>query len=259
MRPASDLAAVVLAYGDSPFLASALASLAAQRAPVRLFVATSTPSNHIARAAASVGATLLVNAQRTDIAADWNFALQATDARLVTLAHQDDWYHPAFAEETLNAFAQDPGATLCFTGYQEIDDFGRPKSSKVSRVKHFIELLTLGERRRVSGVRLRAYLSFGNPLPCSSVTFDRERLGDFCFSGAFASNLDWDAWWRLQRSGAEFARVPKRLVGRRHNQLTATSALIRSGRRKKEDLMMFREIWPRPLAQAISLAYRLGY
>jgi glycosyltransferase involved in cell wall biosynthesis len=256
---AGDFAAVVPAYGDSPFLPQTLASLATQDSPVQLVVATSTPSDFIAKAAAQAGATLVVNPERSGIARDWNFALGLTNARFVTLAHQDDYYDPAFVRCTRAAFARTSGAALCFTAYQEIDDDGAPKSSKISRVKHLIELLTLGGARRISGLRLRAFLAFGNPLPCSSVTFDRQSIPDFRFSDAFASNLDWDAWLRLCDQRMVFARAPQRLVGRRHNPLTATSGLIRDGRRQAEDLIMFRRLWPRPFADAIALVYRAGY
>jgi hypothetical protein len=253
------LAAVVLAHGDSPFLAGCLRSLADQSQSVRLVVSTSTPSDFIANAALNYGAELIVNSRREGIAADWNFALCTTGSRFVSLAHQDDWYHPDFACETLAAFASEPDASLCFTGYQEIDDDGISKSSKISRVKHLIEAVALGRVRRVAGLRLRAFLSFGNPLPCSSVTFDRQRLPDFRFGDVFVSNLDWEAWWRLHAEGRIFARVPRRLVGRRHNALTATSGLIRDGRRQAEDAEMFRRVWPRPVSEAIAVLYRAGY
>jgi glycosyltransferase involved in cell wall biosynthesis len=254
-----DHAFVVLAYRESPFLPGCLASLKAQTSRSRIVVATSTPCDHIARAAADAGAVLAVNPERRDIAGDWNFGLtRAQSARFVTLAHQDDIYQPTFLAETLEAFAGDE-AVLCFTGYQEIDDDGAPRNSKISRVKHLIESVTLGERRWARGLRLRAFLSFGNPLPCSSVTFDRRRLSDFRFSDAFASNLDWDAWHRLIAHGHAFARSPKRLVGRRHNALTTTATHLKDGTRGREDLIMFRRLWPAPLGDAIAFVYRAGY
>ncbi|HEY7899935.1 MAG TPA: hypothetical protein VIC25_02000 [Caulobacteraceae bacterium] len=106
---------------------------------------------------------------------------------------------------------------------------------------------------------MRAFLALGNPLPCSSATFDRDQLGDFSFSDAWRSNLDWDAWLRLIEAGVAMARTPERLVGRRHNALTATSGLIRDGVRRAEDLAMFRRLWPAPLADLIAFAYRAGY
>ena len=185
-----------------------------------------------------------------------NFALGVADRRYATLAHQDDTYEPDFLAQTLTAFAADSGGVLCFTGYQEIDDLGVAKSSKISRVKHLLELVTLGRSRAVRGSRLRAYLSFGNPLPCSSVTFDTQKLRGFRFSSEYASDLDWDAWWRLMEDGAMFLRAPARLTGRRHNALTATAGLKRDGTRAAEDLIMFRRAWPRPVADAIAAVYR---
>ena len=254
-----DYAAVILAYGDSPFLEGCLASWAAQSRPVRLLVATSTPSPFIDAVAARFGVPVAVNPAGGGIAQDWNFGLTAGNARYVTLAHQDDVYDPKFAEATLAAFAAAPNAAACFTRYQEIDDAGAPTASKISRIKGLIESTILGSRTTVRGARMRAYLSFGNPLPCSSVTFDRTRLPDFAFSTDLKSNLDWDAWLTLCQQGVTFARVPARLVGRRHNELTETSRLIKSGRRGEEDLLMFRRLWPTPLAQLIAMAYRAGY
>jgi glycosyltransferase involved in cell wall biosynthesis len=253
-----DHAFVVLGYGRSPFLGDALASLAKQTRASRMIIATSTPNDHIAKAAAAHGVQVLVNRTREGIGADWNFALEATDARFVTLAHQDDVYYPRFLDASLRALAES-GAALAFTGYQEIDDAGAAKESKISRVKHAIEAAALGRATRVSGLRLRAFLSFGNPLPCSSVTYDRDALKGFRFSADYKSNLDWDAWWRLMAAGVRFAHVPERLVGRRHNALTETAALTRAGVRAAEDAQMFRRAWPRPFADALHFAYRAGY
>lgn len=253
-----DHAFVVLGYGQSPFLGDTLASLAGQTRKSRIVIATSTPNDHIARTAADHAVPVVVNHARKGIGADWNFALEATPARFVTLAHQDDVYYPPFLDASLAALAE-TGAALSFTGYQEIDDAGTPKDSKISRVKHAIEAVVLGRTRTVSGLRLRAFLSFGNPLPCSSVTYDRAALKGFRFSTGYKSNLDWDAWWRLMEAGAMFARIDERLVGRRHNALTATAALTRAGVRAAEDAEMFRRAWPRPFADALHLAYRAGY
>jgi Glycosyl transferase family 2 len=250
---------VVLAYRDSPFLAGCLKGLAEQSLASRILVSTSTPSPFIARAAAEAGAELRVNPQADGIAPDWNFGLAQAQTRYATLAHQDDTYAPDFTAKSLALFAREPAGSLCFTGYQEIDDEGAPKSSKISRAKHLIELATIGRREVLQGRRLLTFLSFGNPLPCSSVTFDKVKLPDFQFSADYRSNLDWEAWWRLAQAGETFLHVPGRLVGRRHNALTATSSLITEGTRRVEDARMFRKAWPRPVADAIAWAYRAGY
>ncbi len=256
--PRSDHCFVVMAYGDSPFLAGCLASLRAQTIEPRIIVTTSTPSPFVERVAAASSAPMIVNPQRQGIAADWNFAIRAARSRYVTLAHQDDTYMPTFLAQTLKALARADGL-LCFTSYQEINDEGAPMSSKISKVKHLIEMVTLGDSTAIRGSRLRAFLSFGDPLPCSSVTFDMALLNDFAFSGAYRAVLDWDAWWRLMTAGKTFIRIPERLVGRRHNSLTETSKLLADGTRRKEDLHMFRRAWPRPLSDLIAFAYRAGY
>jgi glycosyltransferase involved in cell wall biosynthesis len=255
-----DYAVVVTAYGESPFLEMCLASVSTQTLQPPLHVTTSTPSPFIEAVAARFGATLSVNPrERAGIAADWNFGLRASGARFVTLAHQDDTYAPEFCAATMAAFAAAPQASLCFTRYLEIDDAGAPKVSKISVVKGLIETLTLGSATAVSGRRLRRYLSFGNPLPCSSVTFDLTKLGDFTFGDEMASNLDWQAWLDFCEAGAVFARAPERLVGRRHNALTETSKLIKSGQRKAEDRAMFERLWPAPIARVIAWVYQAGY
>lgn len=256
---AADHAFVVPAYGQSPFLEDCLRSLRAQSIPSRILVATSTPCAHIEAAAAAFDAPVLVNPERRGIAGDWNFALGAAGSRLVTLAHQDDLYFPAFLERSLAAFSARPEAALCFTGYREIGDAGEPKHSKISLAKHGIERVALGRTPAVGARRMRAFLAFGNPLPCSSVTFDRSRLGDIRFSPDYDSNLDWALWLDLLDRGVVFARAPERLVGRRHNALTETSRLLRDGRRAREDARLFRRIWPGPIAWAIACAYKLGY
>ena len=250
---------VVLAYKDSPFLPACVASVCAQTVASNVVITTSTPSAYIDEVAARFGVPVRVNPQRAGIAADWAFGLAATDARYVTLAHQDDVYYPTFAEQTLDAFGRWREEVLCFTGYEEIDDDGRPKSSRISKIKHLIQFFAIGGRERVGGRALHAILALGNTLPCSAVTYDRQRLGDFRFSDSLASNLDWDAWMSLLDRGESFLHVNARLVGRRHNALTETSALIRDGRRAREDLIMFRRLWPRAIGDMIAFVYRLGY
>ena len=222
-------------------------------------IVTSTPSDHISQAARTAGIKVVVNPRRQGIGADWNFGLDATDARYVTLAHQDDIYFPDFLERTRALFAAHPQGALAFTGFREIDDEGGPKRSKITLVKHLLSGAILGSREVVAGRRRGLFLSFGNPLPCSAVTFDREKLGAFRFSTDHASNLDWDAWWRLHLAGETFLYAHEPLIGRRHNELTETSRLIRDGRRRAEDEDMFGRIWPAPLARMISVLYRAGY
>jgi putative flippase GtrA len=249
----------VLAYGDSPFLPGCLKALAAQTVQSRIIVLTSTPSEFITDAARSAGVDLRINPKREGIGADWNFALNSAGSRYVTLAHQDDVYFPDFLAKTKALFDANPDGAIAFTGFREIGDGGEPKTSLVSAVKHVLSAVFLNGRARVQGLSRRLFLSFGDPLTCSTVTYDLKNLPGFSFSTDLASNLDWEAWWRLHLEGKLFLHAPQKLLGRRHNELMETSRVIASGQRQAEDAMMFSAIWPKPIAKLLHVFYAASY
>ena len=255
----SDHTFVVPAYKNSPFLANCLASLRAQTLPARILVTTSTPSAQLSATAARFGVEVIANPQQRGIGADWNFALDQVTTRYVTLAHQDDLYAPGFLAKSLDLFTRFPDATISFTNVRQINDNAVPQGSKVSAVKELLLALFVGRREIVQGLRGRLLLSFGDPVTCSSVTFDRARLGAFRFSETLTSNLDWEAWLDLIERGDHFAYSPERLVERRYNDLMETAHALRDGRRRTEDAMIFRRLWPRPVARVIAFAYSAGY
>ena len=203
---------VVMAHGDSPFLEGCLRSLREQTLSSDMVITTSTPSAFIEAAARDHGLAVIVNPDRNGIAADWNFALNATPARRVTLAHQDDVYRPRFLERSLALLDASEGV-MCFTSYQEIDDLGADTTSKISKVTHLLEWATLGKRTLITPARMRAFLSMGDPLPCSSVTFDRDRLGDFEFSRDYDCNLDWTPGCAFSSRGGSASAFPSASSG----------------------------------------------
>ena len=250
---------IVLAYKENPFLEDCIASLKSQSVASAIVITTSTPNSHIASIADRHGLDVIINPEQRGIGADWNFALAQARTRFVTLAHQDDVYSAQFLAQSLAALDVTSRAALVFTGAREIDDDGQPRTSKVSSVKSLLLGLFARQRSTVEGRRARLMLSFGNPVSCSAITFDRAVIGDFKFSESLASNLDWDAWVRLVERGERFAVVSAPLVGRRYNDMTETSHLLRDGRRGVEDRIMFQRLWPRPLSSLLSRVYALGY
>lgn len=257
--PRPDHTFVVLAYRDSPFLEECVSSLQAQSTPSSVIVTTSTPSIYIDDVARRCGVEVKVNPDGKGITSDWNFGLRAATTRFVTLAHQDDIYRADFLERSLRLFERHPDGALSFTGYEEINDDGSPRQSKITVAKDIIKWGSIGRRERVSGLASRLFLGFGNPVPCSSVTFDREKLPWFQFSDQFSCNLDWEAWWRLRQEGRLFLHDHAPTVRRRYNELTETSNAKRDGRRRREDVAMFRAIWPAGFSDAIALLYMAGY
>ena len=259
--PGGDHVFVVPAHGDSPFLDACLASLGAQTQPSPVVVATATPSPATETACARHGAGLRVNPDGGGIGRDWNFALAQADARYVTLAHQDDLYRPDFTARTLATFARRPEGALVFTGAEHVDADGRGRPDKLSAVKGLITGAALLGAEVAGPLRRRLLLSLGNPVHCSSVTFDLARSSSgFRFAEDFRSNLDWDAWWRLHRQGE---RLPLRPRGAGRPPLPRRDRdhdrALADGARRAEDLRMFETVWPRPIAHALALAYAGGY
>ena len=92
----SDHAFAVCAYKESPFLEDCLQSLAAQTIAPNIVMVTSTPNDGIRRLSERYSIPLVVNDTEPGIASDWNNAVESVDAKLVTIAHQDDLYCPRY-------------------------------------------------------------------------------------------------------------------------------------------------------------------
>lgn len=252
---------VIPAYGDSPFLEECLRSLQGQRdARSAIAIATSTPTPRLEDTARRHRVPLLVNPVRAGIAGDWNFALQATDADLVTLAHHDDLYDPAYAGAIGKMFEREPDALLAFTDLKANVNTGRPGWNLNVVVKKLLcELAFRGEDVIASRRRKRALLRFGNPICCPSVTLNRRVARDFRFGHDLSSNLDWEAWANLADRQGAFLYVRRPLVAQRIHAATTTLATIESGVRRREDRIMFERFWGRTLGRAIGAVYALSY
>jgi hypothetical protein len=245
----------------APNLAALVESLRAQSgARSKILLATSTPSAELDAFAKRYALSLHINPQRTDIAADWNFALAAANSSLVTLAHQDDVFAPAYVAQLSGALCRHPGALIAFCDYSEHTPLG-PRSTNINlRIKRALRQWSFGTRECIAEpcdkVRL---LSLGNPICCPSVMFDRSALTDFHFPGGFQTNLDWMAWLELARRPGGFVYVRERLVSKGVHAGSETTATIANRAREREDRAIFNTLWPRPVAAALATLYRLGY
>lgn len=256
-----DHAFVIPAYGDSPYLPACLDSILTQTRPgSAVVITTSTPSDYLADVARQKQVPLLVNPQRRSIGCDWNFALLATDAALVTLGHQDDTFHPDYLATMDAATVGVPTPLIAFSDYGETTLAGpRPNHINI-RLKQFLCRRVFGTGRAVaSTVDKRRLLAWGNPICCPSVILHRMAMPDFRFTESLESNLDWEAWLRLAEQPGAFVYVPKPLVTRRIHAESETSALIADERRFDEDRAMFDRFWPTPIAALIAAIYRASY
>ena len=252
---------VIPAYGDSPFLPACLASIAAQStAGSDVVIATSTPSAYLAEVARRFEVPLAVNPRRESIGCDWNFALGATAARTVTIAHQDDTYRPDYLARMREALAREPDATMAFSDFVETAERGMRPIHPNIRIKRYLTRRAFGSASAIRdrGAK-RRLLAWGNPLCCPSVVLDRAQRADFRFSEAMHSNLDWEAWLRLADAPGAFVYVREPLVVRRIHGQSETSVRIADRRRRDEDREMFARFWPAPVAASIAAVYRASY
>jgi glycosyltransferase involved in cell wall biosynthesis len=252
---------VIPVYGRAPHLEACIRSILGQvRARPRLLIATSTPSPEIAGIGAAFGIPVFVNAQRADIATDWNFAVAQSSSRFVTIAHQDDLYAPEYLETMTRLAGLYPGQILAFSAYREHTDAGaRPANLNLWVKARLCARVFRGQAAISTVADKRRLLSLGNPVCCPSVMLNRARAPGFRFSASLKTNLDWDAWLRLSASEGEFVHTPLPLVSKRVHRDSETTATIANRVRQAEDLHMFRQFWPRPVAALVAAVYSIGY
>jgi len=249
----------VPAFGEPRWLDRCLVSLQAQTSASDILVTTSTPNAYLASIAERHRIPIVVNPVAAGIASDWNFALDQSDSEWVSLAHQDDWYAADYVASCVSALNCVPNAILAFTDATEILE-GLAGVAETTgeltntRVKRAICALAFLKRRSIhSTLRRRLLLSFGNPIPCPSVMINRRRLPRFRFPDGWRSNLDWRAWCTLAEEPGAFVYIPRRLV---HRTLHADAATTRAlADRAREDALMFRELWPAPVAAVLNRLY----
>ena len=160
----------ICAYKESPFLRECIESLKNQTMPTNIIMATATENDYIRNLAQEYQIPLYVNHGPCGIADDWNFAYHHSRTCLVTLAHQDDRYHPQYVEKMLSDLKQAKHPLIYFTDYNELRNGENVSSNKLLKIKRLM-LLPL-RLKGLHGSRFvrRRILSLGNPISCPSVT-----------------------------------------------------------------------------------------
>ncbi len=246
---------VVCAYKESPYLKACIQSLLGQTVRSKIIMITSTPNQFILNMAKRYGIEYYVNQGEKDIVSDWNFAYQQAKTKFVTLAHQDDVYASNYAEELLMKlnFAKYP--LIAFTNYNEIRNDKIQKNNTMLSIKRL--MLTPLKFRILQRSRFirRLILSFGCPICCPSVTYNKDKLPKEIFQVGFRSDEDWQAWEKLSKLKGEFIYCKKILTYHRIHEDSATTAIIGDNVRSKEDYDMFRKFWPDFIAKGLVKLY----
>jgi glycosyltransferase involved in cell wall biosynthesis len=251
----------VMAYKDSPYLTGCLDSLKNQTVKSDIFIATSTPSQYIDNTAKKYGLKVFITEPGKGIAHDWNFSLDSAKTKYVTLAHQDDIYVSNYTELCLKASEKFTDTLICFTGYSELINDERERSSTLMlNVKKFLNFIFMPFKKNIKSKAWKKFSqSFGTPIPCPTVMFNRENLPGFKFSEKYKVSLDWDAWLRMSSMKGRFIYIPKLLVKHRIHLGSATTEGIKANVRQTEDFEIYCRIWPRFIARILSGFYAGSY
>lgn len=243
----------VCAYKESDYLEECVQSLLAQTVKSKIFISTSTPNEHISAIAQKYNLPVFVNHGEAGITGDWNFAVSNANTKYVTIAHQDDTYDPAYAEEIIKKMEKAKKPIIAFSEYFEIRNAQRVYKNKLLRIKR---LMNFGFRiSKKSRFIRRRVLSLGCSICCPAVTYNAEVFADFKFDKQFKFTCDWDAWERLSKRKGSFLYIKRALMGHRIHEESATTEITQSGRRFTEEYTMLRRFWPAFIAKMYAKPY----
>lgn len=259
MKKSFDHTFIVMAYKDSQYLKECIISIKKQTIRSNIIITTSTPSRYLSEISNAFSIPIRIN-ERNIIGSDWTFAYKNAETKYVTLAHQDDIYLSDYTEKCMEAAKKNEDSLILFTDYAEIIRNKIKYYSPNLIIKNIILLPIFMFSRRIHNLSLkRLVLSMGSPIPCPSVIFNKNNIGNFEFSTYFHFNLDWDAWLRLAKRSGSFVYIKKKLLLHRIHKDSQTTVCIESRWRHDEDKQLFNMIWPRSLAQVFSKIYLISY
>lgn len=246
---------VLCAYGENPYLEDCIRSILAQSVLGGVMIATSTPNDTLRQLSARYSIPLYVNPTHTGIGSDWNFAYSVAKTPLVTICHQDDWYHPDFLKETLSAIGHRQTPILIFTDYNEDRAGDLVQNQRNLRIKRMMEAPLRFRPFQKSVFVRRRILALGDPICCPAVTLNKTVVQEPPFRETYRSCLDWDAWERLSKRKGDFVYCPKRLMNHRIWPGSTTTECIQENSRTKEELEILRRFWPPFAASVVSRLY----
>ena len=137
----------------------------------KILLATSTPNDYIKDIARRHGLEVNVNTGEKGLAGDWNYAYSIADTSLITIAHQDDVYLPAYSESIIRAFNESKNPLIAFSDYGELRN-GKPVyKNKLLKIKRILLLpLRIKAFHKSIFVRRRV-MSIGSAICCPAVSF----------------------------------------------------------------------------------------
>lgn len=245
----------VCAYKESQFLEDCIKSLLAQSVKSNIFIATSTPNEHIYALAKKYNLEVRINEGEKGIGGDWNFAYESAKTPLVTIAHQDDIYESDYTKEMLRFVNRSKEPIMYFCSYAELRGETKVYSNPILNVKKLmLSPLKIKAFWRSKFIR-RRILSLGCAICCPAVTMVKERFGKTPFTNDYLSDIDWQQWETQSRKKGSFVYNKKPLMCHRIHEESATTEIIGDNKRTLEDFDMYCKFWPKWIAKILIKGY----
>ena len=245
---------VILAYKESPYLEECIQSIMKQKKNSKVVIMTQTPNNFIIKLAKRYHLKVETIHEK-GIGKAFDAAISKSKTKFVTICHQDDVYYDNYYKKVVQKMKDD--TIIAFSDYHEYKNNELVKTNINLKIKR-IQLFPLLFFRKSIFVRRRC-LSFGCPICCPSVTFNREKVKTPLFENPnFRSDVDWQAWETLSKVDGKFIFVPKACMFHRVHEDSETSRVIADKQRVKEDIVMFKKFWPDSIAKIICRVYSIS-
>ncbi|MGN0055521.1 MAG: glycosyltransferase [Atopobiaceae bacterium] len=249
----------ICAYKESPYLSECVESVLNQEySQSEVYISTSTPNSSIDAVAKKYQLPVYINEGTHGIGPDWNFAYSKASSDFITIAHQDDIYLPGYAKAAVDQLSSRNDSLIFFSNYGEIRNGRAVDDNRNLKIKRSL-LSGLANSKNANSIRIRRRaLSFGNPICCPAVTFNRANCPNPPFLTDMKSNIDWGTWEKLSSLQGSFCYDENILMRHRIHEESTTSSLIGDNTRYYEDLEMLERFWPRPIAKIINHFYKQG-
>lgn len=255
MYTSKDHTFVLCAYKENVHIEDAILSLKNQTVPTNIIMSTSTPNEFLENLCKKYEIPMYVNHGEKGLGADWNYGYQQADTKLVTIAHQDDFYEPDYTKEILRFANLREDAIIIYTDYYEFRIDKKVTTNKIMKIKRMMNAPLTKKKFYGSRFVRRFVLSIGDPICCPSVTYVKEKVGDNPFVTKYANSCDYKAMVDLSAKEGAFICIPRQLMAHRIYPESATTLNLSEHIRQKEDFEILCEFWPKPIARVINKIY----
>jgi len=249
---------VIMGYEESPYLEEAYQALKAQTVKSQIIMTSSTPNDYQSDFAKKHNIPFIINPVRKDFAGDLNFAYASAETDYVTMVHQDDLLMPKYSESCISLADKYGDALIVFTDYMEYfngkfsSDSLNMKIKKILMTAHFPFNDNLKSR-----FMKRSLISFGNPISCPSIFYVKKNIGKLEFDYEYKVSPEWEVLVRFAKMDGRFIFVKEKLHAYRVHDGQITSVGLDN--RKREDILVFNMLWPKPIASLLIKFYSYCY